>query len=128
MSNEPGVIESDGIVVVDYQQLALTRLDNGISYRPITVDDLGMSFMELPTEAQVEYHKHDDAQTTYVIEGRLRFFVRSDEGERTFEVGPGSVVGIPGGVLHRLEVLAPARVIESWAPGGRHRAAAVVAI
>lgn len=128
MSDIPGVIDSDGIVVVDYEALELTKLDTGISYRPVTVDNLGVSLMVLPTDAHVEYHQHDDAQTTYVLEGRLRFFVKAAEGERVFEVGPGNVVGIPGGVVHRLEVLAPARVIECWSPSSRHRAAAVVAI
>lgn len=128
MSSVPGVIESDGIAVVDYQKLELTRLENGISYRPVTVDDLGISLMVLPIEAHVEYHHHDDAQTTYVLQGKLRFFVKFDEGERVFEVGPGTLVGVPGGVVHRLEVLEPAQVIECWSPSSRHRAAAVVAI
>lgn len=58
-------------------------------------------------------HSHPHEQVSYVAEGEVLFFL---DGQPT-RLGPGSVVSIPGGVPHSIQVLSDhARLIDCFHP------------
>jgi quercetin dioxygenase-like cupin family protein len=58
----------------------------------------------LAKDAVVPQHAHHNEQLTYIIEGRLRFFLGEDGGE-VIDVAAGEVLHIPAHVPHRAEAL-----------------------
>jgi quercetin dioxygenase-like cupin family protein len=51
--------------------------------------------------AIVPEHSHHNEQLTYIVEGKLRFFL----GDETVDVGAGEVLHIPAHVPHKAEAL-----------------------
>ncbi len=61
-------------------------------------------------------HTHNEEETVYVLDGTLRFHL----GERTVDVGPGSVLYHPKGTWEWFENTTdkPARALIVYSPGG----------
>jgi quercetin dioxygenase-like cupin family protein len=56
----------------------------------------------------VPAHDHHNEQFTYILSGRLRFWIGEHAdapGDTYVDVGAGEVLVIPGGVRHRAEAL-----------------------
>ncbi|MFQ3631269.1 cupin domain-containing protein [Roseiflexus sp.] len=68
--------------------------------------------VELDQGARLPEHRHPHEQITYLITGRLRFFI--DGTAR--EVGPGETVAISGNVPHAVEVLEASHAIDTFSP------------
>jgi len=68
----------------------------------------------VPVGAAPPEHVHDQDETVYVIEGRVKFHV---EGE-TVEAGPGSVLFFPRGTSETFEPIDQARLLVMYSPGG----------
>lgn len=66
----------------------------------------------LDVGGHVPPHRHPQEQVSYVISGRLRFYI---EGA-TFEVGPGESIDIPGDAEHAVDTLEDAVVIDTFSP------------
>ncbi|WP_339948719.1 cupin domain-containing protein [uncultured Albimonas sp.] len=61
-------------------------------------------------------HSHPNEQFTLVILGRLRLSV-GEPGETTvYEVGPGDLLRLPGGVPHAIEALEDSVAVDVFAP------------
>ena len=54
--------------------------------------------------AVVPTHSHENEQITYVLEGRMRFWLGEDESQ-VVDVAAGEVLTIPSGLRHRVLVL-----------------------
>jgi quercetin dioxygenase-like cupin family protein len=54
--------------------------------------------------AIVPKHSHENEQLTYILEGRLRFWLGEDEST-ILEVGAGEVLHIPAHLSHKAEAL-----------------------
>ena len=52
----------------------------------------------------VPQHSHENEQLTYILEGKLRFFLGEDESE-VVDVGVGEVLHIPSGLPHKAVAL-----------------------
>ena len=52
----------------------------------------------------VPQHSHENEQLTYILEGKLRFFLGEDESQ-VVDVGAGEVLHIPSGLPHKAEAL-----------------------
>ena len=46
-------------------------------------------------------HSHDFEQLVYILQGRVRFHL----GDEAHELGPGSMLVVPAGVRHYMEIL-----------------------
>jgi quercetin dioxygenase-like cupin family protein len=77
--------------------------------RIITGERMMIAQIHLEEGAVVPKHSHDNEQLTYVLEGRLRFWL-GDEGTEVVEVGAGEVLRIPPWVPH--SVLALERTLD----------------
>ena len=63
----------------------------------------------------VPKHSHENEQLTYVLEGRLRFFLGADESE-VVDVAAGEVLHIPPNVPHKAEALEDTLDVDVFSP------------
>jgi quercetin dioxygenase-like cupin family protein len=79
-----------------------------ISRQLITSETTMMAHVHLKQGAIVPAHDHINEQFTYIISGRLRFWIGAHAdapGDTYVDVAPGEVLVIPGMVRHRAEAL-----------------------
>jgi quercetin dioxygenase-like cupin family protein len=72
--------------------------------RLITGDGMMLAHVYLKKGCIVPRHNHHNEQLTYVISGKLRFWIGEDEGE-VIDVGAGEVLHLPSMVWHKAEAL-----------------------
>jgi quercetin dioxygenase-like cupin family protein len=80
------------------------ELSPAIGRRLITGDRLMIAHVYLKRGAVVPRHEHHNEQLTYILEGRLRFFL-GEAGAEVVDVGAGEVLHIPAHLPHRAEAL-----------------------
>jgi len=91
-----------------WADVELEKLSPLISRRLIYTDRQMMAQVELQKGAIVPAHDHHNEQFTYILSGRLRFWIgehADSPGDEFVDVGMGEVLVIPGGVRHRAEAL-----------------------
>src|SRR5258708_8171931 len=59
-------------------------------------------------------HRHNGGEVVYVIEGTGKYHI----GDRTVDIGPGSVVYISRGITENFEPTSPMRLLSIYTPGG----------
>ena len=85
----------------------------GIRRRTIAVTErMQQIIVELDQGAQLLEHHHPHEQITYLISGRLRFFI--DGAAR--DVAPGETVALPGNMPHAVEALEASQAIDTFSP------------
>jgi quercetin dioxygenase-like cupin family protein len=77
------------------------QLSPSIARKLITGDQMMIAHVYLTKGAIVPEHSHHNEQITYILEGRLRFFLPDE----TIDVGAGEVLTIPAHLPHRAEAL-----------------------
>jgi unsaturated pyranuronate lyase len=73
-----------------------------------------LAYLHLHRGCRVPRHSHHNEQASYVIEGRLRFRVGTEDEE--IVVGPGQVLVLPGNLPHSAEALEDTRGIDVFSP------------
>jgi unsaturated pyranuronate lyase len=63
----------------------------------------------------VPQHAHENEQLTYILEGRLRFFLGED-GSEVVDVAAGEVLHIPSNLPHRAEALEDTLDVDIFTP------------
>lgn len=61
-------------------------------------------------------HSHPNEQFTLVLSGRLRLTVGHPGETTVYEVGPGDLLHLPGGVPHAIEALEDSVALDVFAP------------
>ena len=85
----------------------------GIRRRTLAAGEQMMQMLvTLDPGSQLPEHQHPHEQLTYVLHGRLRFFIAGVARE----LGPGESLCIPGGTLHAAEALEPTLVVDTFSP------------
>lgn len=96
--------------------LDVDRPMSGIERRRLVGEQAMIALVSLARGTVVPEHRHPNEQFAYVLEGELRFSL-GEESERAIVVATaGDIVHLPGDVLHGVEVLADARVLDVFAP------------
>jgi len=98
-----------------WDDLPREELSPMIGRRLISGDRLMIAHVYLAEGAIVPTHAHDNEQLTYILEGRLRFFL-GDEGEQVVDVGVGEVLHIPSNLPHRAEALEDTLDVDVFSP------------
>jgi quercetin dioxygenase-like cupin family protein len=70
----------------------------------VTGDQLMIAHVYLSKGAIVPQHDHHNEQLTYILEGKLRFWLGADEGD-VVDVAAGEVLAIPAHLPHKAEAL-----------------------
>ena len=91
------------------------KVTDQISRRLVTGEKMMLAHVYLDKGAIVPKHQHHNEQLTYILEGRLRFWI-GEQGDETLDVGPGEVLHIPSNVWHRAEALEDTLDIDVFSP------------
>src|SRR5712691_1342105 len=87
-----------------WEDLPHEQLSALIGRRLITGDQMMIAQVYLAKGAIVPKHSHENEQLTYILEGRLCFWLGEDESE-VVEVGAREVLHIPAHLPHKAEAL-----------------------
>jgi unsaturated pyranuronate lyase len=87
-----------------WDDLPREELNPLIGRRLITGDQMMIAHVYLARGAIVPTHEHMNEQLTYIIEGKLRFWLGAD-GAEVLDVAAGEVLHIPAHLPHKAEAL-----------------------
>ncbi len=87
-----------------WDDLPREELSSEISRKFVTGDRMMIAHVYLKKGAVVPLHSHENEQLTYILEGTLRFWIGSEDGE-VIDVAAGEVLTIPPHVPHKAEAL-----------------------
>jgi unsaturated pyranuronate lyase len=87
-----------------WDDLPREELNPLIGRRLITGDQMMIAHVYLAKGAIVPTHEHMNEQLTYIIEGKLRFWLGAD-GAEVLDVAAGEVLHIPAHLPHKAEAL-----------------------
>jgi len=60
-------------------------------------------------------HSHANEQITYILEGKLKFWIESEDAD-PITVGPGGVLTLPSNLAHMAEALEDTLDVDIFAP------------
>ena len=83
--------------------------------RLITGDRMMLAHVYLKKGCIVPLHHHDNEQLTYVLEGALKFWIGSEDGQEIV-VHAGEVLVIPSNVPHKAEALEDTLDVDIFCP------------
>ena len=86
-----------------------------ISRRLITGDRMMLAHVYLAKGSLVPQHSHENEQLTYILEGKLRFWLGED-GSEVVDVGAGEVLHIPSWLPHKAEALETTLDVDVFSP------------
>jgi quercetin dioxygenase-like cupin family protein len=98
-----------------WEDVPREELTPRLGRRVITAERMMLAQIYLEEGAVVPKHSHDNEQLTYVLEGRLRFWL-GDEGTEVVDVGAGEVLVIPSWVPHRVVALERTLDVDVFSP------------
>ena len=80
------------------------RVTNRIDRRIVCGERTMVAHVYLQQGAVVPRHSHHNEQLTYILKGKLRFWV-GDDLSQVFDVAAGEVLRLPSNVPHKAEAL-----------------------
>ncbi|HEX3480256.1 MAG TPA: cupin domain-containing protein, partial [Kofleriaceae bacterium] len=84
------VTKSSGVSFHRWDDMPRERVTDDIDRRVITSERMMLAHVYLKKGSIVPRHSHENEQLTYILEGKLRFWLGEDEPE-TVDVGAGEV-------------------------------------
>ena len=87
-----------------WDDLPREELNPLIGRRLIATERMMIAHVYLQQGSIVPRHEHENEQLTYILEGKLRFWLGDDEAE-IVDVGAGEVLHIPSHLPHKAEAL-----------------------
>ena len=85
----------------------------GVNFRTLAFGErTSLTEFRLSGGTVIPEHDHPHEQTGYLVSGRLTFMIAGE----VFDAAPGDGWNIPGGLVHKVEVLEDAVVIEVFSP------------
>jgi quercetin dioxygenase-like cupin family protein len=91
------------------------KLNDLIDRRIITGEKVMLTHVYLKRGAVVPMHSHANEQITYILEGKLKFWIES-EAANSLTVGPGEVLILPSNLPHKAEALEDTLDVDIFAP------------
>jgi quercetin dioxygenase-like cupin family protein len=86
----------------------------GIDRKIITGERSMIAQIFLKKDALVPMHSHDNEQLTYLLEGRLKFWIGEEKRELVLEAG--EVLHIPSNVPHQAQALEDCLDVDVFTP------------
>ena len=111
---------------IKYDEAPWVEAMPGVRIKPIIVDKLGASVVELKKGVVTPPHDHDDEQIDFCLKGKLEIAVKDDKGERIEPFEEGMAFALQSHVSHGITALEDSVLIEMWAPADRLRKVAMV--
>lgn len=98
-----------------WDDLLKEPLKEDLSRRLISADRMMVAQVFLDKGCIVPQHSHENEQLTYILEGKLRFFLGEDESE-IVDVGAGEVLHLPSWLPHKAEALEDTLDLDVFSP------------
>jgi quercetin dioxygenase-like cupin family protein len=98
-----------------WDDLPKEAVNDDLSRRLISGARVMIAHVYLDKGCIVPQHSHDNEQLTYILEGKLRFFLGNDESE-VVDVGAGEVLHIPSNLPHKAEALEDTLDVDVFSP------------
>ncbi len=83
--------------------------------RLVTAERMMLAHLYLKKGCIVPLHHHDNEQLTYVLDGALKFWIGSEDGDEVI-VRSGEVLVIPSNVPHKAEALEDTLDVDIFCP------------
>jgi quercetin dioxygenase-like cupin family protein len=98
-----------------WDDLPKEAVNDDLSRRLISGARVMIAHVYLDKGCIVPQHSHDNEQLTYILKGKLRFFLGEDESE-VVDVGAGEVLHIPSNLPHKAEALEDTLDVDVFSP------------
>ena len=98
-----------------WNEMPRERVTNRIDRRIVCGEHAMVAHVYLQKGAVVPEHSHHNEQLTYILKGKLRFWVGDDFSE-VFDVGEGEVLHLPSNVPHKAEALEETLDVDIFSP------------
>jgi quercetin dioxygenase-like cupin family protein len=98
-----------------WEALPKEPVKDDLSRRLITGERMMIAHVYLDKGCIVPQHFHDNEQLTYILEGKLRFFLGADESE-VVDVAAGEVLHLPSNLPHKAEALEDTLDVDVFSP------------
>lgn len=105
----------DAVTHYRWDDLPLETLTPLLDRRLITGERMMLAHVYLKKGCIVPLHHHENEQLTYVLEGALKFWIGSEDGEEVI-VHAGEVLHIPSHVPHKAEALEDTLDVDVFCP------------
>ena len=108
-------MSTDSVSKVSWDEIPLEALSPKIGRKLVTGDRVMLAHVYLDKGAIVPLHQHDNEQITYILKGKLRFWIGEDLSE-VVDVNEGEVLHIPSNVWHKAEALEDTLDVDIFSP------------
>ena len=98
-----------------WDQIPREKLNNLLERQMITGDRVMLTHVYMKKGAVVPMHQHENEQMSYLLEGRLRFWVGSEE-DPPLIVQAGEVLHLSSNVPHKAEAVEDSLAIDVFSP------------
>ena len=98
-----------------WDDMAIETVTPLLSRRLIVGNRMMLAHIYLKKGSIVPMHSHDNEQLTYVLEGKLRFWIGDGHGD-SIDIGPGEVLVIPSNIPHKAEALEDTLDVDVFCP------------
>jgi quercetin dioxygenase-like cupin family protein len=98
-----------------WEELPKEALKPDLARRLIATERMMLAQVFLEQGCIVPQHSHENEQLTYILEGKLRFWLGEDESE-VVDVGAGEVLHLPSWLPHKAEALAATLDVDIFCP------------
>lgn len=98
-----------------WEELPKEAVKADLSRRLITGERMMLAHVYLEKGCIVPQHSHENEQLTYILEGKLRFFLGEDESE-VIDLAAGEVLHLPSNVPHKAEALEDTLDVDVFSP------------
>lgn len=106
---------SDKVAHYSWDKMPLEKVSPLLDRRLISGERIMLAHVYLKKGCIVPSHQHDNEQITYILEGKLRFWIGEEE-KVIMDVGAGEVLTIPSNVTHKAEALEDTLDVDVFSP------------
>ena len=92
------------VSIYRWNDMPLEKVNDLFERRYIVGNRMMLCHIHLKKGCIVPRHQHENEQLTYILEGKLRFWIGEDE-KKIIDLGVGEVMLIPSWVWHKAEAL-----------------------
>ena len=98
-----------------WNEIPREKLNDLLERQMITGERVMLTHIYMKKGAVVPMHQHENEQLSYLLEGKLRFWVGSEEDPPVI-VQAGEVLRLPSNVPHRAEAVQNSLAIDIFSP------------
>jgi quercetin dioxygenase-like cupin family protein len=108
-------MNQSGATLYRWEEMPKEPLNPLLTRRLISTERMMLAHVYLEQGCIVPKHAHENEQLTYILEGKLRFWLGEDESE-VIDVAAGEVLHLPSHLPHKAEALERTLDVDIFCP------------